>query len=176
MARVSLVRVEDMTPEQREQYDRFPSNLTRTLLLLDARLARALPETANALRASDLDPALREAIILRVASLSDNAYERMQHLGQAARVGWSDHDIDAIETGEYSALRASLAAVLPFVDECVATAQVSAHAFAQIKSVMSDRDLATVIVLVGHYMTVARLTGALEVELDQDADSWTHEH
>jgi hypothetical protein len=33
-----------------------------------------------------------------------------------------------------------------------------------------------VIVLVGHYMTVARLTGILQVELDESPDDWAHEH
>jgi hypothetical protein len=87
MPRMELVRVEDMPPDQRAQYDRFPSNLSRALLLTDGRLAKALPEVANALRASGLDAKLREALILRVAALSGSAYERMQHLEQARKFG-----------------------------------------------------------------------------------------
>ncbi len=90
MPRIPLVEVEDMTHTQKEQYDRFPSNLSRGLLLLDDRLAGALPNLANALRASSLDPKQREAVILRVAALHGSAYERMQHLEQAHKVGWSD--------------------------------------------------------------------------------------
>jgi hypothetical protein len=41
---------------------------------------------------------------------------------------------------------------------------------------LNDRDLVTVILLIGHCMTVARLTGALEVELDENPDSFTGEH
>jgi len=41
-----------MTAEQQQQYDRFPSNLSRALLLTKPRLARCVPELANALRAS----------------------------------------------------------------------------------------------------------------------------
>ena len=56
MSRIPLVSIADMTEEQRAQYDRFPSNLTRALLLMDGALAGALPNLANALRTSSLDP------------------------------------------------------------------------------------------------------------------------
>ena len=101
MSRLSLVDVEDMNAKQREQYDRFPSNLTRGLLLADQRLSEALPNLANALRTAPLDPKVREAVILRVAALHANAYERMQHLDQARKVGWSDADIKGIEEGRF---------------------------------------------------------------------------
>ena len=176
MARIPLVDVEDMTPEQREQYDRFPSNLARALLLMDSRMARVFPEAANALRASQLEPSLREAVILRVAFLCDSAYERMQHLEQAKKVGWSDEQIAAIEAGVREALPDDLRQVLAFVDDCVATTRVSDAAFSAARDVLSDRDLATLIALIGHYMTIARLTGTLEVELDAEPDPFLNEH
>ena len=176
MTRIPLIEVTDMTAPQREQYDRFPSNLTRTLLLMDPRLSRALPETANALRASELDPALREAVILRVAALSDSAYERMQHLDQAGKTGWSEAQIAAITAGDRADIPDEVSAVLTFVDEVVAAPQIRDATFAGARAALSDRDLVTVIALIGHYMTVARLTGTLEVDLDAQPDSWRHEH
>ena len=177
MSRIPLADPATLTGEERAQYDRFPSNLTRTLLLADGRLAHALPETANALRASGLDAGTREAVILRVAALTRSAYERMQHLEQARKEGWSDTQIAAIEAGNADALPADLAAVLAFVDECVATPpHVSDRAFAATRAVLSDRDLVTVILLVGHYTTIALLTGTLEVELDAAPDAFTSEH
>ena len=64
MARLALVREDEMTPEQQAQFQRFPSNLTRGVLLAPPRLAQALPEVANALRASGLDlaPAAAEQV------------------------------------------------------------------------------------------------------------------
>lgn len=176
MSRIPLVDPAAMTVEQRQQYDRFPSNLTRTLLIADDRLARALPETANALRAARLDARLREAAILRVAALTGSAYERMQHLGQARKEGWSDTQIAAVEAGEYGALPDDVAAVLAFVDGCVATTRVSDRTFEAVRTVLSDRDLVTLVLLVGHYTTVALLTGTLEVELDGEPDPFTAEH
>ncbi|TWE11766.1 carboxymuconolactone decarboxylase family protein [Rudaeicoccus suwonensis] len=176
MSRIPLADVPSLNSVQRAQYERFPSNLTRTVLLLDERLGAQLPATANALRASDLDPAVREAVILRVAALHDSAYERLQHLGQAHATGWTDSDIENIETGNYQDMSDGVAAVLTFVDALVAGDDVPDPVFADARAVLSDRHVVTVIVLVGHYMTVARLTRVLRVELDDHPDNWTAEH
>jgi alkylhydroperoxidase family enzyme len=176
MSRIPLTDVSSLTGTRREQYERFPSNLTRAILLLDDRLARSLPETANALRASELDPAWREALILRVAALTNSAYERFQHLDQAHAAGWTDEEIADIEQGRLHKLPADIAIVLAFADECVADTRVAADTFAAALDVLGDRRLVTVIVLIGHYMTVARLTGVLEIELDDSPDTWTREH
>lgn len=176
MSRLPLIAISDMQPDQRAQYDRFPSNLTRGLLLLDERLAGALPAAANALRASSLDAYVREGVILRVAALSGCAFERMQHLGEAAKVGWTDDAIAVLEgPGPFTSLGA-FAPVLAFVDACIASPRVPDDVFAATRAVLSDRDLATVMVLVGHYMTVARFVETLGIELDPAPSDWTTEH
>ncbi len=124
MARIPLTQIDDMTPQQRAQYDRFPSNLSRALLLTDDRLAGALPNLANAFRASSLHPALREAVILRVAALTSSAYERMQHLEQATKAGLDPATIAAIEAGDTAALSPTMAAALAFAAACVAAPRV----------------------------------------------------
>jgi len=176
MARIPLVRIEDMTAAQRAQYDRFPSNLSRALLLVDDRLAGALPNLANALRASSLDLVLREAVILRVAALTGSAYERMQHLGQAEKAGLDSAAIAAIETGDAAAMPRDMATVLAFAEACVAAPRVPDDVFDAAGAALSQRDLVTVILLVGHYLMVGRLLATLDVELDPAPDSWAAEH
>jgi len=167
MSHLTLVDPDNLSGERKAQYDRFPSNLTRALLLLDDRLAGALPQTANALRTAPLDPAWREAVILRVAALHRSGYERFQHIGQALQQGWTAEQIDAIEYGRPGdgVLPPEIISILQFVDEVVA-----AH------TLLNDRELVTVIVLIGHYMTVARILGVLQVPLDSAPDSWDTEH
>lgn len=178
MTRLKLVEPNSLTGDRRAQYERFPSNLTRALLVLDDGLALALPRTANALRASSLDPSWREGVILRVAALQGSDYERFQHVGQAHQLGWTAEQIAAIEQGDYSGslLPPGLTAVLRFADEIVSGPTVSDEAFDAVRTVLDDRQLATVIVLVGHYMTVARILGVLHVPLDDTPDGWTNEH
>ena len=176
MARISLASVDALSPEQRQQYDKFPSNLTKGLLLLEPRLAQALPNLANAIRASGLVPKLREGLILRVAALSNSAYERMQHIGEAHRSGWSTTEIAAIQAGDFHALPEEYTPVMKFVDECVACPRVSDTTFANAKEILSERDLATILLLVGHYMMVARFTASLDIELDDRPSDWKSEH
>ena len=176
MSRLPLVAIDDMQPAQRERYDRFPSNLTRGLLLLDQRLAASLPSSANALRASSLTARIREGVILRVAALSGCAFERMRHLGEATKAGWTTPEIALIEGPGPVTDLGGFAAVLAFVDACVAAPRVPDDIFAAARTVLSDRDLATVIVLVGHYMTVARFIETLGIELDPAPSDWTTEH
>ncbi len=176
MSRIPLVAIDRMQPAQRAQYDRFPSNLTRGLLLMEQRLAQALPASANALRTSGLDPKVREGAILRVAALSRSAFERMQHLGEAGRAGWTAAEIATIEgPGTFDGLGA-FAAVLAFVDACVASPEVPDDVFAAARAALGDRDLVTLIVLVGHYMTVARFIAILGIELDPAPSDWSTEH
>lgn len=176
MARVPLVEIDDMRPAQREQYDRFPSNLTRGLLLMEQPLAGVLPASANALRASGLDAKVREGVILRVAALSGCAFERMQHLGEAQKAGWTPAEIAAIEAGDQAGSLGSFTAVLDFVDACVSSPRVSATVFAAARDSLSDQSLATLIVLVGHYMTIARFIEILDIELDPAPSDWAIEH
>ncbi|HEX4355802.1 MAG TPA: carboxymuconolactone decarboxylase family protein [Polyangiales bacterium] len=173
MARVPLVEVAAMTPDQRAQYDRFPSNLSRALVLTPARLAGMIPSLANALRASGLDAKIREGVILRVAALSACEFERMQHLGEAAKAGWTAAEIAAIEAGHPPA---EIAAILAFVDECVALVRVGDAAFAAVRAILSPREIATLIVLIGHYMMVARFLRTLDIELDPAPSTWETEH
>ncbi len=99
----------------------------------------------------------------------------MQHLGQARKVGWTPAEIVGIEAGGAS-LTGDVSLVIRFVDECVASVKVSEQTFAAARAVLSTHDLATLILLVGHYMAVARLLETLEVELDPTPDAWTAEH
>ncbi|OLR92794.1 carboxymuconolactone decarboxylase family protein [Actinokineospora bangkokensis] len=181
VARIPLPEPEDLRGWRRAQHERFPSHLTRTLVLLDERLARALPDTANALRAAHLDAQWREGIILRVAALTGSAYERAQHLDQAYACGWTEDQVRAIETtGDVAvggaALPAGFAVALELVDACVAGRPVTDALLARVRGVLSDQDLVTVIVLVGHYVTVARLTGVLGLLPDGVAGPWDREH
>lgn len=176
MPRIPLVDIDQMSLEQRQQYDRFPSNLTRGLLLTDRRLAQALPELANALRSSPLDAKIREAVIVRVAALHDNAYEHLQHSEQVKAVGWSDAEVSTIKAGNLELLPEGIVAVLNFTQETVEFGQVTDVTFNRVQQFLEPADIATVILLVGHYMMVARFTAILEINLDAQPDSWAHEH
>jgi alkylhydroperoxidase family enzyme len=161
-----------MNQQQRAQYDRFPSNLTRTALRTHNSTAGYL-STGASFREGNLDPRDRELVIVRVAALSGSAYERMQHLPVARSVGWTDMDILAIEAGDQLALGARAAALLRFVDECVYRVKVSAAAFACVKAFHTDGEIVELTLLIGHYMMTARFLETLEVDIDDQPTPWS---
>lgn len=66
--------------------------------------------------------------------------------------------------------------MLTFLDAVVAGPEVADDTVTAARTVLSDQQLATVIVLVSHYMTVARYTRIVGVELDDAPNHWTTEH
>lgn len=100
----------------------------------------------------------------------------MQHLGQAAKAGWTQEQVAAIEAGDPDPLPADFRKIMAFSDACVTGPDMPDAVFDAARSVLSDRNLVTVVLLVGHYMTIARLMGILRVELDAHPDPWTAEH
>ncbi len=100
----------------------------------------------------------------------------MQHLEQAHKAGLSDNDIAAIENDPSAVQDASLALLLRFVDACVESPSVPEEVFALVREMLSPGHIAAVIVLVGHYMMVARLIGILQIPVHAKPDAWQQEH
>jgi alkylhydroperoxidase family enzyme len=165
MARIELRNVATLSDVDRIQYDRFPSNLSRALLRTK-NCTEGYLDLGFALRANNLDQKQYELVILRVAALSKSAYERMQHLPPARHAGWSDSEIESIESGRCDKLDCAASALVAFVDECVKDVRVSDGTFAKLRSHLSDGAIADTALLVGFYMMTARFLETLDVELD----------
>lgn len=86
-----------------------------------------------------------------------SAYGRLQHLEQSSAVGWSEGQISAIEQGNRSAPPPDFAIVLDAVDDLVGAGDLTDATFATARAALFDRDLVTTMLLVGHYLGVARL-------------------
>ncbi|SHY57997.1 carboxymuconolactone decarboxylase family protein [Mycobacteroides abscessus] len=157
MARIPLADPATLSGLEQAVYQRFPANLVLGLLRATPEIADGYLDLGGALSASPLDRGIREMVILRVGTLSGSAYERMQHLGIARSVGLSDAEIAAVDSGRFDELAPNERAILRFVDELRA---------------LGEQGLATVILLVGHYMLTARLLETLEIDLDAGPTSW----
>ena len=84
------------TQEQREQFNRLPINLTRMLLHCPVEMVKSLLDFGLSFRTGNLEPKLRELVILRMASLRGSAYELMHHLQSAKMAGLIEPEISAI--------------------------------------------------------------------------------
>ncbi|SHS50707.1 Hypothetical carboxymuconolactone decarboxylase [Mycobacteroides abscessus subsp. abscessus] len=171
MARIPLADPATLSGLEQAVYQRFPANLVLGLLRATPEIADGYLDLGGALSASPLDRGIREMVILRVGTLSGSAYERMQHLGIARSVGLSDAEIAAVDSGRFDELAPNERAILRFVDELVASPKATVTFDAALRA-LGEQGLATVILLVGHYMLTARLLETLEIDLDAGPTSW----
>jgi alkylhydroperoxidase family enzyme len=77
------------TLEQSEQFDRLPINLTRMLLHCPIRVVKSFLDLGLSFRKGNLEPKIRELVILRMATLRGSSYELMHHLLATKMAGWS---------------------------------------------------------------------------------------
>jgi 4-carboxymuconolactone decarboxylase len=123
--------------------------------------AIALPEV--------LEPRLRETVILRVAHLSNSAYELHHHVPLGRTAGLSAAQLDAIAARNYSSLNPLLAAAARFTDEVVTLLSPSDETLANLRKVASDQVVVNIVLTIGCYMSIARLIAVTGIELDADA-------
>ncbi|WP_175779524.1 carboxymuconolactone decarboxylase family protein [Burkholderia anthina] len=169
MSKIAIPRVDQLSDDQKAQYERFPANLTLALLRTTGSAAGYLSLGSSFPRGAIANKD-REMIILRVGALSSSQYERMQHLPLARQAGWTDAEIQKIEQG--SGVDARSQAILQFVEECVKAVRVSSQTFARVREFFSETQMAELTLLVGHYMMTARFVETLDVPLDAAATSW----
>jgi len=77
------------THEQREQFDRLPINLTRMLMHCPVAMVKPFLDFGLSFRRGNLEPKIRELVILRTATLRGSSYELMHHLLATKMAGWS---------------------------------------------------------------------------------------
>ncbi|WP_062743633.1 carboxymuconolactone decarboxylase family protein [Erwinia persicina] len=169
MSRIILSSVDRLTAAEREQYTRFPANLTLGLLRTTSSVGGYLSLGAS-FPAGKLEDKDREMVIMRVGALSHSPYERMQHYPLALKAGWSEEEIHNIERGVVNGHRNS--AILSFVEECVNQVKVSASTFRHVAEFYDDTQLAELTLLIGHYMMTARFLETLEIDPDEKATPW----
>jgi len=117
----------------------------------------------------ELDPVLRELSILEVARLSGSDYEWVQHRGIALGVGANEGQVDAVEQGEEDRLGEPERTVVAFTREVVRDVRASDAALHAVREVLSPREVVELLLVVGHYMAVARLAETTGIEVDDPA-------
>jgi len=128
------------------------------------QLAQATPLQPD----TELDPSLRELVILRVTQRCKGRYAWVQHAAMARTVGVSDAQIVALERDETPAdLFADRERTAFLVaDELVDTAGVSAHTFALVQQTFLPREAVELLLLVGCFRMICGLMTALDVEVE----------
>jgi alkylhydroperoxidase family enzyme len=118
---------------------------------------------------AELDPILRELVILRVGYLSDATYEIHQHLVVARHVGVPADKIAAAKQGPDAKVFSPLErAILRFTDEVVRDVKASDAAYEAVAKYLSHREISELLLTIGFYMMVSRFLENLEVEIEPE--------
>jgi 4-carboxymuconolactone decarboxylase len=116
-----------------------------------------------------LDPRLRETVILRVAYLSNSAYELHHHVPLGRAAGLTERELTAIAHRDYARLEPLLAAAARFTDEVVVQLTPSDETLAELRRLASDQVLVNIVLAIGCYMSIARLIAVTGIEPDTQA-------
>ena len=148
-----------------------PLNIFRMLSHAESAFRPVLRFGGALLGRLELDPRLRELAILQVAAVAQARYEWVQHAEIARHVGVEQAQIDAVERGEFDheSLGGSERAVLAFARDVVAGPHVGEATFAALRDTLSPREIVELLLTIGNYLMLARVTTTLELELDEPA-------
>jgi len=146
------------------------------VLLHHPRLARWLSELLlGLLGQGELDPRLRELMIMRVGWVTRSDYEWSQHWRIAQRVGLSERDLLGVRDWErHDAFGPAERSVLALVDEVIGTGAVTDLTWAACREhVAGDpRILLELLAVVGLWQMVSAHLRSLGVPLDDGLGSW----
>jgi len=144
------------------------TNAFRMLAHAPAIGASTLRLVLALLTETDLEPRLRELVILRVAQRCDGRYAWVQHASIAAIVGVSDAQIAVLERGETpNALFADRErTAFAFADEVLDTCCATDDTFAAVREIFSPSEVLELLLLIGYFRMICGVMNTLHVELE----------
>ena len=136
--------------------------LTQTPDLLDGFLTYA-----NAVRASSINPKLRELAILTVGYCTGSQYEIAHHQSHAENAGVSREQLKAVAQFDTSPLFDEREkAVMAFARESTLRVDVNDTAWNAVAEFLSEPELISLTLTVAWYNSGVRLMGALAIDLE----------
>lgn len=170
MPRIPYPDVETLPELVRERLAAVPLNIVRICAHASVPLFDAQGRLGAAVADPDvLVPRLREAVILRVAHLSNSAYELHHHVSLGKAVGLTQGELDALASGDFGALDPLLSAAARFTEEVVTQISPSDATLRALRALVPDQIVVNIVLTIGCYMSIARLIAVTGIELDADA-------
>jgi len=173
MPLIPFADIDRLNDEAKTAFDRLPVklNIMRMLANAETCFAPFLRFGGSLLVKAQLDSALREIIILQVVHIEGGEYEWVQHVPIALGCGVTQAQIDAIAAGKYDAECFSVGerAVMNLAAEVVEKVRASEETLRKASEFLSPREIVELILTIGNYMMVARLTETTRVEIDGPA-------
>ncbi|MEO8650945.1 MAG: carboxymuconolactone decarboxylase family protein [Hyphomicrobiaceae bacterium] len=170
MTRIPFPDLDKAPAEVREMLSRLPAPVGIFNMMAHAEtvLKPLMKLGGTFLGKLELDPLLRELVILHAVNIEGGEYEWVQHAPVVLALGGSQAQVDALRAGDDQAACFSDAqkAVLRFTREVVVDVGASKEALAEAKKHLSEREIVEVILVAGFYIMLARLTETLDIPND----------
>jgi 4-carboxymuconolactone decarboxylase len=120
----------------------------------------------------DLDPVLREMVIVRVGHLCRCGYELAQHERFLADLGVAPEKIPAIATGAaHAALTPLEQAVLAFTDDVVTNVRASDATLSELSNHLPPRQVVELIMTAGCYRMLCMMLETCGVEIEDGGEA-----
>ncbi len=175
MARLPYVEAEGAPEKVREVLEAAPVRLNIFKMMAHAEnmLRPLLRLGISILSEQKLDPKLREFAILQAAKLTPGEYEWVQHVPIAKGTGASDEQIEALERGDLGAACFDEVEqlVLRFNADVMERSQVSDDLFAAMEKRFTPREIVELLLTLGYYAMLARMTEVTKTDVDPPAGS-----
>jgi alkylhydroperoxidase family enzyme len=120
-------------------------------------------------QSTTIDIRLREIVTLRVAFLEKSEYELFHHRSSALGMGMTADEIEALGGEDFSLFSEAEKALIAYTTEMTRNVSPSDATLAAARAHFTDSLLFEVIVIIGVYMTTARMAAMGGVELDTTA-------
>lgn len=155
--------------------DKTPLNITRMGLHAPEGIWRGhFAMKQAAVYDTTLEARLKEVLILRVAHLSQCAYELHHHLSISAHLGFTAQEQEALAFGRYELLSAEERAVAKFTDEVVLDVRAGDETLGEVRRLFGDALVTEILILIGSYMSTARMVRTCGVQPEAEPiRSWS---
>lgn len=174
MARVryvptSEIEAKDPALHQRLQTERKVPTANIFLALANAPpILDAFLTYANAIRASELSPKLREMAILTVGHCTKSEYEIAHHHSHGLKAGISEEQLAAIPNFESSDLfTEEERAVMAFAKDSTLNVDVDEAIWKRAATVLSEKQMVELSLNVAWYNSGVRIMGSLKIDLEE---------
>jgi len=169
MARISLVEMENASPEVKEIYEKTlrgkPGNAQKALAHRPDMLKNFLAFYASV--GKSLDRKLYEMIYLRVSFINGCHYCEQHHVASSKRVGLTAQDWTALKDGNYTRFTDKEQTALAYAEKLTRASQdVSNADFERLKKHFSDAEIVDLHLLVGLANLTNRFTDPLGLAVE----------
>ena len=166
--RMPLLPMEQMPPKTRQMIEgdgpTNSLNINKMMAHAESCVRHYMRMGSAILSQLQLDPVLRELVVLRVGVLCDSSYQRFQHEKIARQVGVPEEKIQGVANSLDASCFSDLERlVLQYTDEVTTKVRSQDDTFQKLGEHFDHRELAELTLVIGFYNMVSRFLVNMDV-------------